>query len=161
MTTQSPPASAMLGLVGVAVAVGALLPVQAGLNAQLRTGLGHPLMAALASFLVGTIGLIGVAMLVGARLPAMSGMAALPWWYWLGGLLGAAYITAAVVLAPKLGAATLIAAIVAGQMLASLLLDNQGWVGFAQQPLDRDPGARGTARGRGCIARTAEMSRGS
>jgi bacterial/archaeal transporter family-2 protein len=135
MTTESPPLSGMLLLVGIAVVAGALLPVQAGLNAQLRTGLGHPLMAALASFLVGTIGLALLALLVGARIPAMASMLELPWWYWIGGLLGAAYITAAVVLAPKLGAATLIAAIVAGQMLMSLLVDSRGWVGFAQQPL--------------------------
>lgn len=135
MTTDSPPISGMLVLVGVAVLAGALLPVQAGLNAQLRTGLGHPLMAALASFLVGTIGLALLALVLGARFPTLGTMAAFPWWYWLGGLLGAAYITAAVVLAPKLGAATLIAAIVAGQMLTSLLLDSQGWVGFTQQPL--------------------------
>ena len=45
------------------------------------------------------------------------------------------YIAAAVVLAPRLGAATLIASIVAGQMIGSLVLDTRGWAGFSQQPL--------------------------
>ena len=35
-------------------------------------------------------------------------------------------------LAPRLGAAALIAALVAGQMMASLIVDHFGWVGFAQ-----------------------------
>ena len=57
------------------------------------------------------------------------------WWHWSGGLLGAAYIVGTIVLAPRLGAATLIAALVAGQMIASLLVDHYGWVGFAEHPI--------------------------
>jgi len=37
----------------------------------------------------------------------------------MGGLLGAVYIVATIVLAPRLGAATLVAALVAGQIVAS------------------------------------------
>jgi bacterial/archaeal transporter family-2 protein len=37
------------------------------------------------------------------------------------------------VTAPRLGAATLIALLVAGQSLASLLIDHFGMVGFAEQ----------------------------
>jgi transporter family-2 protein len=40
------------------------------------------------------------------------------------------YVLAAVVLAPKLGAGTLVAAVVAGQMVTSLLLDHYGLIGF-------------------------------
>jgi transporter family-2 protein len=38
--------------------------------------------------------------------------------------------------APRLGAATLVAALVAGQMVASLALDHFGWVGFTVHPID-------------------------
>ena len=122
-------------LVLLAVLVGLILPVQAGVNAQLRLTVGHPLMAAFISFAVGTLAL-GV-ILVMARVPLPSGrtVAMGPAWHWIGGMLGAAYIVAAVVLAPRLGAATLIASVVMGQMLASLVLDHFGWVGFAQQPV--------------------------
>ena len=123
----------MLILVFVAFLIGVMLPVQAGVNAQLRTGLGHPLLAAFASFAVGTAALGLVALLSRAR-PA-GALSDIPWYQWTGGLLGAMYIAAAVVLAPRLGAATLIAAIVAGQMVTSLVLDTRGWAGFAQQPL--------------------------
>jgi bacterial/archaeal transporter family-2 protein len=122
-------------LILAAVAVGLVLPLQTGINAQLRLALGHPLAAALVSFVVGTVVLaVAVAML---RVPVPLGRAAgqTLWWQWTGGALGACYIFAAVVLAPRLGAATLIASIVAGQMLASLLLDQYGWVGFAPHPI--------------------------
>jgi transporter family-2 protein len=114
----------------LALAAGVLLPVQAGLNAQLRTALGSPVAAALISFLVGTAGLAAIAVLLRTPLPLGRAWAATTPWQWAGGLIGAAYVLAAVVLAPRLGAATLIAAVVAGQMLSSLLLDQYGLVGF-------------------------------
>jgi bacterial/archaeal transporter family-2 protein len=122
----------MTVLLIVAFLVGVALPVQAGVNAQLRVGLGHPLLAATVSFAVGTVAL---ALCVGAartQLPSAAAVARLPWWYWTGGLLGAVYIFAAVVLAPRLGAANLIAAIVAGQLVTSLVLDQFGLVGYPQ-----------------------------
>jgi transporter family-2 protein len=116
----------------LAVLAGAMLPVQTRVNVQLRGLLGQPLAAALVSFLVGTLGLAAVVALL--RVPVAVGAAwgRSAWWHWSGGLLGAAYIAATVVLAPRLGAAALIAALVAGQMLASLIVDHFGWVGFAQ-----------------------------
>lgn len=124
----------MMILVFIAFLVGVVLPVQAGVNAQLRTGLGHPLLAALASFAVGTVALGLVALAARVRFSGAP-LSAIPWYQWTGGLFGAFYIAAAVVLAPRLGAATLVATVVAGQMVASVVLDTRGWVGFAQQPL--------------------------
>ena len=92
----------------LAFLAGALLPVQTGINVQLRGLLGQPLAAAAVSFVVGTIGL---AMLVaGLRVPVPVATAwdRGAWWPWTGGLLGAVYIVAAIVLAPRLGAATLV-----------------------------------------------------
>jgi transporter family-2 protein len=114
----------------LALAVGVLLPVQAGLNAQLRSALGSPVAATLVSFLVGTAGLAAIAVLLRTPLPLGRGWAATTPWQWSGGLIGAVYVLAAIVLAPRLGAATLIAAVVAGQMVTSLVLDQYGLVGF-------------------------------
>lgn len=125
----------MAALILVAVLVGAALPVQAGVNAQLRIGVGHPMLAAFISFAVGTIALLGFNLALRVPPPTGDVMARLPWWQWIGGLLGAAYIYLAIILAPRLGAATLVAAIVSGQMVASLLLDHFGWAGYPQQSL--------------------------
>ena len=59
-------------------------------------------------------------------LPAVGAAAGVRGWMWSGGLLGAFYITAALVLAPRLGAGSFIAAVVAGQMLAALAADRFG-----------------------------------
>jgi bacterial/archaeal transporter family-2 protein len=125
----------MILLLLLAIGAGVLLPVQAGINAQLRSAVGSPLAAALVSFLVGTAGLAAVVLLLRESLTLRSAWIATPWWYWIGGLIGAGYVVATIVLAPRLGAATMIAAIVAGQMIASLLLDQYGLLGFPVHPI--------------------------
>lgn len=124
----------MLILVLCAALIGVLLPVQAGVNAELRQGVGSALGTAFASFLVGTVALAAVAIMARSPVPDLRTLGAVPAWHWLGGLLGAVYIAGAVVLAPRLGAATMIAAVVAGQMLSSVALDHFGWVGFERHP---------------------------
>lgn len=126
----------MLFLLFFALLTGAFLPVQAGINASLRTSLGHPTVAALASFLVGTAGLFAWNLVSRAGLPGADTLGRVPAWQWTGGLIGAVYVLSAIVLAPRLGAATLIATVVAGQMIASLVLDHFGWVGYAQHAMN-------------------------
>jgi bacterial/archaeal transporter family-2 protein len=121
----------MIVVLLLALLAGALLPVQTGVNLQLRGALGQPLGAALVSFVVGTAGLAILVAALRVPVPLGEGWDRSAWWHWAGGLLGAVYIVAAIVLAPRLGAATLVAALVAGQMVASLLIDHYGWVGFA------------------------------
>jgi bacterial/archaeal transporter family-2 protein len=113
-----------------AFAGGVVLPFQAGINAQLGGWLGSPVRAAFVSFLVGTIVLLVAAAFVFKPLPAASKLSAAPWWVWIGGALGAFYVAASIVTAPKLGAAQLVALVVAGQALAGLVVDEFGWVGF-------------------------------
>jgi len=116
-----------------ALLAGAMLPIQFGINAQLATWVGGSLRAALVSFVVGAAGLF-VAVLFAARgWPDRAGDA--PWWVWTGGLLGAFYVLGSIVTAPKLGAATLVALILAGQAIASLLVDHYGLVGFEEHPV--------------------------
>jgi bacterial/archaeal transporter family-2 protein len=125
----------MILLLLLAIGAGVLLPVQAGINAQLRSAVGSPLTAGLISFLVGTAGLAAVVLLLRAPVTLRPAWDATPWWYWIGGLIGAVYVVASIVLAPRLGAATMVAAIVAGQMIASLLLDQYGLLGFPIHPI--------------------------
>jgi transporter family-2 protein len=116
-----------------AFAAGVVLPFQAGINAELADWLGSPVRAAFVSFLVGTLLLLVAAALVFKPLPSWSRLGMAPWWVWLGGALGAFYVAGSIVTAPKLGAVTLIALVVAGQTLASLVVDHFGWVGFERQ----------------------------
>jgi transporter family-2 protein len=125
----------MAVLLALALLAGLFLPLQAGINAQLRTVLGSPLAATLVSFLVGTVGVLLLVLAVRSHVSLDSAWQRSSWWYWTGGLLGAAYVALTIVLAPRLGAATLVAAIVAGQMLTSLVLDQYGLVGFPVHPI--------------------------
>jgi transporter family-2 protein len=115
-----------------AVAAGAMLPFQFGINAQLSHWVGSPIRAAFVSFLVGTIGLLILSAFVHRPLPSLARLGDVPWWVWIGGLLGAFYVAGSIVTAPKLGAVTLAAAIIFGQTLASVLVDQFGWVGFRE-----------------------------
>jgi transporter family-2 protein len=118
-----------------AIAAGAMLPIQFGINAQLAVWVGSPLRATLVSFVVGA-GVLLVATLLFARgWPGTAAVGAAPWWVWLGGFLGAFYVLGSVVTAPKLGAAALFAFILAGQAIASLAVDHFGWVGFDENPV--------------------------
>jgi bacterial/archaeal transporter family-2 protein len=124
---------AIWGYLVFALAAGAMLPIQFGINAQLATWVGGSVRAAFISFVVGALGLL-VAVLFAARgWPERAGDA--PWWVWIGGLLGAFYVLGSIVTAPKLGAVTLVALILAGQAIASLLVDHFGWVGFEEHPI--------------------------
>ena len=117
----------------IAAAAGVMIPFQAGINTQLAQLVGSPIRAACVSFVVGTLALLLLSFFVLKPLPSGARLAGAPWWLWTGGFFGAFYVAGNIVSAPKLGAATLIAAIVAGQSLASLLIDQYGWVGFREQ----------------------------
>jgi bacterial/archaeal transporter family-2 protein len=129
------------------LAAGAMLPFQAGVNAQLAEYLGSPLRAALVSFVVGTLALLVVVALFVRGLPASDRIGAAPWWTWIGGALGAFYVAGSITAAPRLGAVTLIGVILAGQAVASLVVDHFGMVGF-----DEHPATLGRIAGLGLIA---------
>jgi bacterial/archaeal transporter family-2 protein len=118
-----------------AFVAGVALPFQAGINAQLAEWVDSPVRAAFVSFAGGALALLIVSILIFKPLPSAARLGDAPWWVWLGGLLGAFYVVGSVVTAPRLGAATLIALVVAGQSLASLVIDHYGWVGFDEHHL--------------------------
>lgn len=123
-------------LLAVAFGCGLILPLQPGINAQLRTHLESPFAAALVSFGVGTMTLLAVTLTTG-RLPlALFGrLDEVPWWAWTGGLIGAAFVTTSIVLAPRLGATLLVGAVVCGQLVGSLVIDHFGLVGYRGSPI--------------------------
>jgi transporter family-2 protein len=109
-----------------------MLPFQAGVNAQLAEWVGGPVRASFVSFLVGTLVLLVVSLLFFRDRSISDRLSAAPWWVWVGGILGAFYVASTVFAAPKLGAATLVVVVVAGQSLVGLVLDHFGWVGFPE-----------------------------
>ena len=117
-----------------AFVAGCVLPVQAGVNARLAEWVGGPVRAALVSFVVGLLALFALVLLF-YRTRSTGSLGEAPWWLWMGGLLGAVYVVAAAVTAPRLGAATLVVLVVAGQAVMGLVVDHFGWVGFPEEPV--------------------------
>lgn len=114
------------------IAAGAFIAIQAPVNAQLARGLGSPVPAAAFSFLSGAL-VLGIISLAVVRLQgiALDWRAPAPWLFIVGGLLGGSYVTITTMLAPRIGAAAVMAFAVAGQLLAGMALDRIGFLGLA------------------------------
>jgi transporter family-2 protein len=119
----------------LALGAGVSVAVQQVLNGALRTALGSPAWAGFASYLGGLMTMIVVLIALGERLPTWKAVADTPWWTWSGGVLGGVFILLMILLLPSLGAATLIALVVAGQMAAAITLDHFGAFGLATHPI--------------------------
>jgi len=118
----------------LALAAGFCLPAQAGINTQLNLWSRSAILTATISFAVGTIALAGYALILRVPWPSGDAVTRYPWWIWSGGFLGAFLVASTVVLAPRLGAASMMSLIIAGQMFASLFLDHFGWLGYQVHP---------------------------
>jgi len=119
----------------MALAAGLSVPTQAGINSQLGLWTRSPVLAATISFAVGTLTLIVYSLATRIPLPSLTTAGSHPWWIWTGGAFGAFFVTATIILVPKLGATTMVALILAGQMVASLLLDHFGVLGYPLHPI--------------------------
>ena len=121
----------------LALAAGALIALQFGVNAALRGFLGScAFFATFVSYAVGTLASLVCLLVLRPAVPSWSRVAAVPWWAWIGGAVGVGYVTASMLLAPKLGATGLIVLLVAGQLLASVIFDHYGLLGYAVRPFN-------------------------
>jgi transporter family-2 protein len=124
----------MMGLVWSLLGIlsGAFIAVQAPINSQLARGLGLPVAAAAFSFLSGAV-VLGAISLAVTRFDGVTldWKAPAPWLFVAGGVLGGFYVTLSTILIPRIGAAALMAFLVAGQLLAGMLLDRIGFLGMA------------------------------
>lgn len=121
-----------VGLVALAASAGVSLVIQAVLNARLRHGLASWSWAGFVSYVGGTIAMGTVLLAQREAWPSLAARSSVPWWGWIGGLFGAIYIVLAIVLIPRLGAASTVALVVAGQMLGALAFDHFGLLGVPQ-----------------------------
>ena len=120
-------------LLPLAFVAGMALPTQFAINSQLRGAVGGPVLAAGLSFLVGTVVLFAATLAVRRAVPDLGSVLGAPWWMYLGGLLGAGFVLASVILTPRLGAATTVGFFLAGQVVASMVIDHFGLFRVAVQ----------------------------
>lgn len=113
----------------LAVIAGAMMPTQAATNNKMAAIVDSPVLAALISFVVGTIALFAYVIASGTPLGNLAAVKDAPPIAWAGGLLGAFFVAAAVTLVPRLGVAMTFSLLIAGQMIVTLVIDHFGLLG--------------------------------
>jgi transporter family-2 protein len=119
------------------VVAGGLIAMQAPINSMLGKSVGT-FAAASVSFIVGTIALVVITVLVGGGFGDVGEARHLAWYYLFGGVLGAVYVTTALVAVRELGAGGVTAATIAGQLTLSLVIDQLGVLGVDERAITWD-----------------------
>jgi bacterial/archaeal transporter family-2 protein len=125
--------SKALAVMATAVA-GSLVAMQAPINSALGKAVGS-LPAASFSFAIGLVALVGITFVSGEGFGQIGEIGGLSWYYLIGGLLGAVYVTTVLISVRTLGAGGVTAATIAGQLSMSVVLDQLGILGLAQKQL--------------------------
>jgi transporter family-2 protein len=110
----------------LALAAGVCFVFQQAVNSNLRMEIESVWWAGFVSYAGGSLSMLIVALVLREPLPSL---ARFNWVSWTGGIFGAMYIAISILLLPRLGAATVIGLIVAGQMIGSLAFDHFGFLG--------------------------------
>jgi len=117
-------------LILLAIVAGAMAPLQAATNNRLAIVVDSPVLSALVSFVIGTLTLLIYIVASGTPLSNLGLMKEAPPVAWIGGVLGAIFVTVTVLLLPKLGVAMTFSLVIAGQMLITLVIDHFGLLGI-------------------------------
>lgn len=115
------------------VAVGGLVGLQAPMNGRLRGAIGG-VPAAVWNNLLGVSALLLLLVLTRSAF-ATDDLKGVPWWAFLGGLCGAAFVFVSLTTVGTLGAAGITAAAITGQLTISIIVDQFGLVGVTRQPI--------------------------
>jgi transporter family-2 protein len=115
----------------LAAGAGGLVGMQAPINSRLGKSVGS-FEAATFSFLVGTVALVMILLVARGGVGGIGQIGRVPWWALVGGLLGAVYVSVALIAVRTLGATGLTAAVITGQLVISLVIDRLGLLGVAK-----------------------------
>ena len=116
----------------LAAAAGIFVGLQAPVNSRLGKEIGS-LQAATVSFTVGLLALILVAALSSGGISGVTNAGRAPWWALIGGVLGAFYVTVALITVRTLGLSALTAIVVSGQLAIAVVVDRFGLLGITKQ----------------------------
>jgi len=119
----------------IAFGIGVTLSAQAAVNAHLGKNLGNAELGAFISLALSALIMLLYCLVSRPALPSRATLSHIPLWAWLGGLFGAANLTATILLAPKIGLGTLSGLIIAGLLITSVVLDHFGLLGMARHPV--------------------------
>jgi bacterial/archaeal transporter family-2 protein len=107
----------------IAAVAGALLPLQAGLNARMGKAIESPVYASMISFITGAFAVLLYILITGQHI-SWTGLKTAPGYTWLAGALGAFYVTTVIIAFQRIGPALSFGLVVAGQMITAIVLDH-------------------------------------
>jgi transporter family-2 protein len=124
--------SGELFFLAVAALAGLLMAVQGSMNSVVSRAIG----VSGATFIVHLTATLVMAAVIfsGAGRTAWEKYDSVPWYDYLGGVIGVLITYAVVMSIPKLGAAVATTAIIVGQVLTACLLDHFGFFGLEKAP---------------------------
>jgi transporter family-2 protein len=118
-----------------AAAIGGILTLQPGLNAEVGRRVGNGFGAGMISIFVSAI--VSAALVFGTRQQvAWSATLSMPWYLWIAGAIGVVFVVGSALLAPVLGAGLLFISVVAGQMIVATINDYTGFAGYSSHGFD-------------------------
>lgn len=119
-----------------ALVIGLIVPMQSAINHQLKLVLGEStLLAALISFCAGTLVLLLLSIATQQKWHSLTQLGQASWWHFTGGAMGALFVFGTTLLAPRIGVTAMLAVIICGQILASLVFDRYGLLGLPMREL--------------------------
>lgn len=114
---------------------GALLPAQFATNSALAGRTGSVVLAAAISYMVGAL-FLAVLLSVTRQKVDWAASRNAPWWAWMGGVIGSAYVVGSVILTQQLGAALATTLVIASQLVTATLFDHFGVLGLPRRPIN-------------------------
>lgn len=116
------------------VIAGAFLPMQGSMNSKLAKAGENPVYASMISFTIGVLALVAYILLTSQNV-SWKGLKDAPSYSWLGGVLGAFYVTVIVFAFPKIGPGLTFGLVVAGQLITSMVMEHFQIMGTPHQPI--------------------------
>lgn len=120
----------------LAIMAGMAMPTQATINSKLAGYVNSPISAAFISFVVGTFALFVYMLLTGVSFSDMVAAKDAPLICWIGGFLGAFFVSVMATVVPRIGVALAFSLAIGGQMLVTILIDHFGWLGVPEKPIN-------------------------
>ncbi len=121
--------------VPLALVCGAVLVTQPGFNSTLSNNVGGALNAATISLCVSAVSILIIRIFFAPGLSFSVALDKTPYWGWFGGFLGVFFVVSSMYVAPRIGATALVSLILCGQMVAALVYDRFGILGYGETPV--------------------------
>lgn len=114
-----------------AVGLGVIVAYQPLMNAMIARAIGSAFGAALISIVFTLCGALIVTMVAGRGEISRATLGTLPWWVFLSGFIGTAFVAGGALIAPVTGSLVFVMCVVAGQLVGATLADHYGLFGIA------------------------------